>query len=113
MVLVFAATSASYAASVEQYMQSVEKISTQYKEDMRSFLRSLDPQTTSFNLEQQMKFCAIMNQYVQDSYEAIERNRSALTGRYASLTKRDMIQQVNDSKEIQLLKKYNIQCDLH
>lgn len=102
---------ASSAASVEQYVRAVEKITATYAQDMRSFLRSLDPQLSHFTPEQQTKYCAIVNQYVQDSYGAIEKNRSHLTGQYATMTKQDVIHQVTESKEMQMLTKYNIQCD--
>lgn len=102
----------SSAASVEQYVSSVEKISAAYTQDMRGFLRGLDPQISQFSPEQQTKFCGIVNQYVQDLSQAIETNRSHLTGQYATMTKQDVINQVTESKEMQMLKKYNIQCNL-
>lgn len=101
----------SSAASVEQYVRAVEKITATYAQDMRSFLRSLDPQLSHFTPEQQAKYCAIVNQYVKDSYAAIEKNRSHLTEQYATMTKQDVIHQVTASKEMQMIAKYNIQCD--
>ena len=103
----------SSASSVEQYVNSVEKITANYAQDMRGFLRSLDPQLSRFSPEQQAKFCGITNQYVQDLYQAIERNRSSLTGQYATMTKQDVINQVAESKEMQMLKEYNIQCNFN
>ncbi|NAR52159.1 hypothetical protein [Acinetobacter haemolyticus] len=99
------------AASVEQYVRTVEKITATYAQDMRNFLRSLDPQLSQFTPAQQAKYCDIVNQYVQDSYAAIEKNRSQLPREYASMTKQNVIEQVTESKEMQMLKKYNIQCE--
>ena len=110
-VMMMGCVGASTAASLEQYANSVEKVSTTYAQEMRGFLRGLDPQLSQFNSEQKNKFCSIVNQYVQDMSQAIDQNRSVLTEPYASMTKQDVIHQVADSKEMQLLKKYNIQCD--
>lgn len=43
--------------------------------------------------------------------DAIEKNRSSLPQQYASMTKQDLIKQVVESKEMQMLAKYNVQCD--
>ncbi len=43
----------SSAASVEQYVNSVEKIRSVYAQDIRGFLRSLNPQISQFTPEQQ------------------------------------------------------------
>ena len=72
------ATSNIALAGVEQYVTLVEKISEQYKQDVRIFFNSLDAQQTSFR----------------------------------QMTKQDVIHQVIASKEMLILKKYNIQCDL-
>ena len=42
---------------------------------------------------------------------AIEQNRSSLPPQYASMTRQDLIKQVVESKEMQMLAKYNVQCD--
>ena len=110
-ILAMSVIGTSSAASVEQYVRSVEKITATYAQDIRGFLRRLDPQLTQFSPDQKAKYCAITNQYVQDLSQAIEKNRSHLTGQYARMTKQDVIQQVTESKEMKMLQKYNIQCD--
>ena len=101
----------SFAASIEQYVNAVHKIRESYAQDLRGFLRSLDPQLTQFSPEQQAKYCGINQRYIQDMSGAIEQNRSSLPPQYASMTKQDLIKQVVESKEMQMLAKYNVQCD--
>ena len=101
----------SFAASIEQYVNAVHKIRGTYAQDLRGFLRSLDPQLTQFSPEQQAKYCGINQRYIQDMSGAIEQNRSSLPPQYASMTKQDLIKQVVESKEMQMLAKYNVQCD--
>lgn len=43
--------------------------------------------------------------------DAIEKNRSSLPPQYANMTKQDVIKQVTESNEMQMLVKYNVQCD--
>ncbi|MBJ9984527.1 hypothetical protein IAE19_03620 [Acinetobacter sp. S40] len=100
------------AAPPERYIRSVEKISNSYNTDMRNFLRSLNPQQTQFTPAQQTQFCGIVNQYVQDLYQVNDQYRQDLPLSYAKMTKQDFINQVLASKEMQILKKYNIQCHL-
>ena len=100
------------AAATDRYVRDVEKISTQYTSQMKSFLRSLDPQTTAFNAQQQVQYCAIVKQYVDDMYKTTDENRANLPPSYMSITKQDIISKVNTSPEMQIVKKYNIQCDL-
>ena len=113
LVFIFAISSVgiSSAASIEQYANSVDKIRNVYAQDIRSFLRSLNPQISQFTPEQQAKYCQINQRYIQDMSDAIEQNRSSLPQQYASMTKQDLIKQVIESKEMQMLEKYNIQCD--
>ena len=113
LVFIFAISSVgiSSAASIEQYANSVDKIRGAYAQDIRSFLRSLNPQTSQFTPEQQAKYCQINQRYIQDMSDAIEQNRSSLPAQYASMTKQDLIKQVVESKEMQMLAKYNVQCD--
>ncbi|WP_277560992.1 hypothetical protein [Acinetobacter beijerinckii] len=113
LVFIFAISSVgiSSAASIEQYANSVDKIRSVYAQDIRSFLRSLNPQISQFTPEQQTKYCQINQRYIQDMSDAIEQNRSSLPQQYASMTKQDLIKQVIESKEMQMLEKYNIQCD--
>jgi hypothetical protein len=113
LVLIFALSTVgtSSAASVEQYVNAVDKIRSAYAQDIRGFLRGLNPQLTQFTPEQQAKYCQINQRYIQDMSDAIERNRSSLPPQYASMTKQDLIKQVAESKEMQMLVKYNVQCD--
>lgn len=101
-----------FAAPPERYVRSVEKISNTYNTDMRNFLRSLNPQQTQFTATQHDQFCGIVNQYVQDLYAVNDKYRQDLPLSYAQMTKQDFIQQVLASKEMQILNKYNIQCNL-
>ena len=48
---------------------------------------------------------------IQDMSGAIEQNRSSLPPQYAGMTRQDLIKQVVESKEMQMLAKYNVQCD--
>ena len=100
------------AASVEQYVIAVEKINENYKKDTRDFFVTLDPMQRGFTAAQQEKFCGIVAQYAQDLYVAADKNRSAL-GKYSTLTKQDVNQQVLNAKEMQMLKQYNVQCTLN
>ena len=101
----------SFAASIEQYVNAVDKIRGTYAQDLRGFLRSLDPQLSQFSPEQQSKYCGINQRYIQDMSDAIEKNRSSLPPQYANMTKQDVIKQVTESNEMQMLVKYNVQCD--
>src|SRR5574344_450312 len=92
-----------YAASAEQYVLAVEEINAQYKQDTRQFLRGLNPQ---------QQFCGIVSRYVDRLYQAADENRAYLDRRYQNINKQDVIQQVSTSKEMQLLKKYQVNCDL-
>jgi hypothetical protein len=98
-------------ASVEQYVNSVEKIRAVYAQDIRGFLRSLDPQISQFTPEQQAQYCGINQRYIQAMSEVIQQNRSSLPRQYASMNKQDLIKQVVESKEMQMLAKYKVQCD--
>ena len=100
------------AASAEQYVRDVEKISSQYTADMKFFLRTLDPKTSQFSAQQQQQFCGIVKKYVDDLYQTTDQNRAYLPLTAQSMTKQIVIDKVVVSPEMQLLKKYNIQCDL-
>ena len=103
----------NYAQNVpERYVQEVERISSQYNTDMKFFLRSLDPKITQFNPAQQTQFCGIVKKYVDDMYLAADQNRQYLPAAVQSVTKQNVIDKVMVSPEMQILKKYNIQCDL-
>ncbi|MFV5263790.1 hypothetical protein ACMUMS_09495 [Acinetobacter courvalinii] len=111
LICALSAVGMSSAASVEQYVNAVDKIRSSYAQDIRSFLRSLNPQTSQFTPEQQAKYCQINQRYIQDMSDAIEQNRSSLPIQYASMTRQDLIKQVAESKEMQMLAKYHVQCD--
>ena len=49
----------SFAASIEQYVNAVHKIRESYAQDLRGFLRSLDPQLTQFSPEQQLNIVVL------------------------------------------------------
>lgn len=100
------------AASAEQYVQAVERINDRYKQDTRTFLSTLDPMQRGFTPEQQAGFCKILNKYADDLYAAADANRAYLDRQYANISKKDVIAQVVDSKEMRMLKPYNVQCDL-
>ncbi|WP_445115767.1 hypothetical protein [Acinetobacter sp. WZC-1] len=95
----------------EAYVRGVEKASSQYNTEMRNFLRSLDPKLTRFDSRQQDRFCHIVTQYINDIYRITDQNRGQLPLSYASFSQQDVINQVMASTEMQLLKKYDIQCD--
>ena len=106
------ATSNIALAGVEQYVTSVEYFSQQYRQDVRIFFNSLDAQQTSFTSQQHVQFCGIVANYVEQLYQAADRNRDSLDRQFRQMTKQDVIHQVMASKEMLMLKKYNIQCDL-
>ena len=111
IILITGGMGNSFAASIEQYVNSVEKIRSVYAQDIRGFLRSLNPQISQFTPEQQAQYCGINQRYIQDMSDAIEKNRSSLPPQYANMTKQDVIKQVTESNEMQMLVKYNVQCD--
>ena len=99
-------------AGVEQYVAAVDQISEQYKQESRNFFSSLNAQQTSFTPQQQTQYCAIVGSYIDRLYQAADQNREALDRQFRQMTKQDVIHQVMSSKEMLILKKYNIQCDL-
>lgn len=101
------------AASAEQYVIAVNDINEKYKTDVRQFFSQLDPQQQGFKADQQVKYCGIVQAYVNDLYRAADENRAFLDREYRNMNKQDVIQQVIASKEMQLLKKYNVQCALN
>lgn len=109
---ILVSTSSVFAAVPDQYVRDVERISAQYNADMKFFLRSLDPKLTQFNTQQQSQFCLIVQKYVDDMYQTTDESRQHLPFSVQSMTKQDVIDKVMLSPEMQLLKKYNIQCDL-
>ena len=108
----FLSCTTAFSAVPEQYVRDVERISEQYNADMKFFLRSLDPKITHFNTQQQSQFCAIVKKYVDDMYLTTDQNRKYLPAQIQSVSKQQVIDKVMSSPEMQILKKYNIQCNL-
>ena len=108
------ASTVSFAESIpDQYVRDIEKISTRYNADMKFFLRSLDPKISQFNQAQQAQFCGILKQYVDDMYKTTDQHRKYLPLSSQTVTKQNIIDKVMVSPEMQILKKYNIQCNLN
>ena len=108
------ASTASFAESIpDQYVRDIEKIYTRYNADMKFFLRSLDPKISQFNQAQQAQFCGILKQYVDDMYKTTDQHRKYLPLSSQTVTKQNIIDKVMVSPEMQILKKYNIQCNLN
>lgn len=104
----------SFAQQIpEKYARDLDKITQQYSQDMRDFLKSLSPTTVQFDSQQKNKYCSIVATYVDDFYQLTNKNRDSLPFSYANMTKQDVINKVKQSKEMQILKDYNIQCDLN
>lgn len=101
------------AASAEQYVLAVDKINEGYKESTRNFLNTLDPMQRGFTAAQQADFCKILGKYADDLYAAADTNRAYLDKQFANITKKDVIAQVLSSKEMQMLKRYDVQCSLN
>ena len=115
LILILLCSSAAIHAfaqqSPEKTAQELENVSQKYNLDMRHFLRSLPLSTTQFNEQQKQTYCGIVNNYVNNFYSVVDRNRASMPLSYASMTKRDIISKVEQSTEMQLLKKYNIRCN--
>ena len=104
----------SFAESIpDQYVRDIEQISTRYNADMKFFLRSLDPKISQFNQAQQAQFCGILKQYVDDMYKTTDQHRKYLPLSSQTVTKQNISDKVMVSPEMQILKKYNIQCNLN
>lgn len=99
-------------AGVEQYVAAVDQISEQYKQDSRNFFSSLNAQQTSFTPQQQTQYCAIVSRYIDQLYQAADQNRAFLDRQFRQMTRQDVMNQVMSSREMLILKKYNIQCEL-
>lgn len=97
----------------EKYVRDLDEISNTYSADMRQFLRSLPNSTTQFNPQQKNQYCSIVSRYVGDFYQLIDQNRASLPFSYSHMTKQDVIVQVKKSKEMQLLSRYKIECNLN
>ncbi|MFV5405416.1 hypothetical protein VXQ92_11950 [Acinetobacter sp. 228] len=101
-----------FAASAVEYVAAVEQINADYKKESRQFLSSLNPQQQGFRPEQNAKFCGIVGRYVDRLYQAADQNRAYLDRQFQNMTKQDVIREVKLSKEMQLLKRYHVDCDL-
>lgn len=113
-LLLIALCTPSFAQQLpERFARDLDKITQQYSQDMREFLKSLPPTTVQFNTQQKNQYCSIMATYVHDFYQLTTKNRDSLPSSYANMTKQDVIDKVQQSKEMQILKDYNIQCDLN
>jgi len=104
--------SAANAASLKDYAQSVEKISHEYHQQSREFLRSLNPQQQNLTAAQQVEFCGIVGRYVEQLYLATDKNREVLDFKMQKMTRQDIVDQVKSSKMMQLLASKNINCNL-
>ena len=97
----------------ERYVRDMDKVSNTYSTEMRQFLRSLPNSTVQFNPQQKHQYCSIVASYVDDFYQLIAQNRTSLPLSYRDMTKQDVILQVEKSKEMQLLSRYQIECNLN
>ncbi|MCU4324521.1 hypothetical protein ABLT80_02945 [Acinetobacter schindleri] len=102
----------SYAASAKDYVRAVERISDEYHQQSRDFLRSLNPQQQNLTAAQQVEFCGILGRYVDQLYRATDKNREALDFQLQKLTRQDIVDQVKSSKMMQLLQSKNVNCNL-
>lgn len=112
-VLIWVGSQAIAQTVPEKYIRDMDKISNTYTTDMRQFLRSLPSSTVQFNPQQKNQYCSIVATYVDDFYQLIDQNRASLPFSYTNMTKQDVIVHVKKSKEMQLLSRYNIECDLN
>jgi hypothetical protein len=94
-----------------RYVKDIEKISNQYNDEMRSFLKSLDPTLSEFQPHQKDQYCAIITKYADDFYKTTQKNKDSLPFSYSNMTKQDVVNKVLSSKEMELVKQYNIECD--
>ena len=114
LAILFLVTASNlYAASAEQYVLAVDDINAKYKSNTRQFFMGLNPQQQGFTVSQQSQYCGIVQTYVNDLYRAADENRAFIDKEYRNINKQDVIQQVMAAKEMQLLKKYNVQCTLN
>lgn len=97
-------------AGTAEYVQAVEQINADYQTESRQFLRALNPQQQGFTVSQNQQFCGIVQRYVDRLYQAADQNRAYLGRQFQNLNKQDVIQQVKSSKEMQLLKRYHVEC---
>jgi|SRR5690606_2341442 len=101
-----------FAASAVEYVTAVEQINADYKKESRQFLSGLNPQQQGFSPEQNAQFCGIVGRYVDRLYQAADQNRAYLDRQFQRVSKQDVILEVKSSKEMQLLKRYQVDCNL-
>lgn len=94
----------------DRYVKELDQVSSQYSQDMRLFLKTLPLDTTQFNANQTQQYCSIVGRYVDQFYALTQKYRHDLPYAYANMNKQDVIMKVKQSKEMQILKQYNIQC---
>lgn len=113
IVLLFIATQSTANDIPPRYVKDIQTVSDQYSTDMKSFLKSLDPNTTQFSPEQEQKFCAILQRYADHFHQVNEKHRKNLPLSYNVMSKKEIVAQVVNSKEMQMLKQYGVQCNLN
>ena len=101
-----------FTASAVEYVEAVEQINTDYQKESRQFLKALNPQQQGFTASQQQQFCAIVQRYVDRLYQAADQNRAYLDRQFQNVGKQEVILQVKSSKEMQLLKRHHVNCNL-
>ena len=99
------------AGSVEQYVQMVGTANSQFQKSSRSFFNALDPQQKAFNGQQQRQYCQIVQHYVDDLYQAVEKNLDIFRSQKA-YSKGDVINEVLSKREMQTLAHYGVKCEL-
>ena len=103
----------SFAQQIpEKFARDLDKISAKYSSDMRQFLKSLPSNTVEFNSAQKATYCGFVSTYINDFYQLTQKNKESLPFSYANMTKHDIALKVEQSKEMQILQRYNIKCEL-
>jgi hypothetical protein len=102
----------TWAASAEQYVAMVEKVTDQYKQERRQFFLTLDPNLQQFTAQQNQRYCGIVKNYVEGLYLAADENKAYLDREYRQIVYSDVVKQVMESKDMQLLTRYGVQCDM-
>lgn len=95
-----------------RYVKEIQKISDQYGLEMKRFLRALDPNIERFDPHQEQEFCMILQRYADNFHQTNEQYRKNLPLSYTALSKKEIVNQVKNSKEMQLLNHYDIECNL-
>src|SRR5690606_15145248 len=101
-----------FAARAVENVEAIERINADHKRESRQFLSGLNPQQQGFSPEQNAKFCEIVGRYVDRLYQAADQNRPYLDRQFQNMSKQDVIVEVKSSKEMQLLKRYQVDCNL-